>query len=135
MKKAFTLVELVIFLIVLSVGLVTLLLVLRSANVNNATAHFMTVAGELAEGKLDQVMSDRKTQGFGYIINSNYPLEDPVGGFANYRREVDIYYVDLSDLNDEARRATDYKRIDVVVSSRVGIGADIKLTTIVSNYQ
>lgn len=131
MKKGFTLVELVVVLVLLSVGLVTLLLVLRNASVSNATAHIITVANELGEGKIEEILADRKTQGFDYIKNLNYPTEDPVTGFNSYMREVDIYYVDLSDL-DTPVIDSNYKRVEVSVNSKGGVEPAVKLITIVS---
>ena len=132
-KRGFTLIELLIVLVVLSIGLVTLLLVLRNAHVSNAESHFMTVAAELAEARIDKIIADRKTQGFGYITNSNYPAEDPVAGFGSYKREVDIYYVDTSDL-DSPSGSSNYKRVEVTVESKDDAAQSVSLVTVVSDY-
>lgn len=146
MKKGFSLVELILVMTIIAVGLVTMLLVLHSASMNNANAHYMTVAGKLAEAGLEEIMADRRTRGFDYIVNTNYPDEDPVAGFGNYIRTVNIYFVELSDLNIEAGGVTDYKRVDVIVESLVDVDsgggggstrsdfAGILLYTVVSNY-
>ena len=128
MKKAFTLVELVILLVVLSVGLVTLLLVLRSASINNANAHFATVAGGLLDAKMEEVLADRAEEGFAYIENSNYPQET----FDNYTIAVDIYSVDLDDL-DTTASGRDYRRVEITVQ-KSGIEGQASLHTLVSDY-
>lgn len=128
MKEGFSLVELVIVLILISVGLVTLLLVLQNASVNNATAHIMTVAGGLAEGKIEEILADRRNRSFAYIDNSNYPQES----FDGYNIDVDIYYVDRDNLNLQTGE-TDYKRAEVTVS-KTASDAEVVLATVVSNY-
>ena len=137
MKRAFSLVELIIMIFVLTIGFGTMLLILRSANIDNASAHFATVGGKLAQGRLEEIMADRRTQGFAYIDNSNYPDEDPVVNFRGYQRTVNIYYVDLNDLDTEVA-SSNYKRVDVTVESVFDItGFDfptITVWTIVSNY-
>jgi prepilin-type N-terminal cleavage/methylation domain-containing protein len=131
---AFTLIELLVVLVVLAVGLVTLLLVLRNAHVNNAASHFITVAAELAEGRMEDIIADREGEGFGYITDSNYPAENPVNGFGSYKREVDIYYVDTDDLDSPSGSATNYKRVEVTVASRQDASQRISLVTVVSDY-
>ena len=64
MKRGFTLVELLVVMVVLAFGLTTMLMMLKSASSNNADAHFITVAGKLAEGRLEEIIADRRTQGF-----------------------------------------------------------------------
>ena len=115
-KPGFSIVEALVMMAVLALGLVTILLVLRSANINNANAHFISIASKLAQGKLEEIVADRKTRGFAYIDNSNYEEEDPVDGFVAYKRNVNIYFVDISDLDTEVE-VSNYKRIDVTVES------------------
>ncbi len=132
LKEGFSIVEALIMMTVLAIGLVTILLVLRTASINNADAHFATIAGKLAEGKLEEIMADRRTRSFAYIDNANYPDEDPVTEFAAYKRSVNIYFVDLADL-DAAVGMSNYKRIDVAVE-RIRDIKTVTIWTIVSNY-
>lgn len=133
MRKGFTLIELIVVLVVLTVGLMTLLLAMRVANVQNATSHFIAVADRLASGKMELIFWVRDDANFNVVRNENFPPEDPVSGFSNYKREVDIFYVELSDLNTSAGTDTGYKRVKVTVSSKVGIAPDIEIVTIISD--
>ena len=134
--RGFTLVELLVVMIVLAFGLITLLMMLKSASANNADAHFLTVAQKLAEGRLEQVISDRRTQGFAYITNANYVAEDPVTDFPGYRRKVNIYYVSLANLNTVAGSATNYKRVDVAVE-HTSVSSDfppVEVSTVMTSH-
>ena len=137
MKRAFSLVELLVMISVLAIGFGTILLVLRGANADNAGAHFVTVAGKLAQGRLEEIAADRRTRGFAYIDNANYPDEDPVPNFKGYQRMVNIYYVDLNNL-DRAVASSNYKRVDVTIESVFNITVfdfpTVTVWTIVSNY-
>lgn len=130
--KGFTLVELMVVMLVLSLGLTTLVLMLRQATFNNTSAQFLTVAQGLAQEKMEQIISDRKTQGFSYIDNSNYSAETPVTGYSTYSRSVNIFYVDSTDLNTQAAGPTNYKRAIVTVIGP-GAGANVTLVTLVAN--
>lgn len=135
MKKAgFTLIELVVVLIVLSLGLTTLLLMLRQATYNNTTSQYLTIACDLAQERIEQIISDRKNplRGFSYIVNANYPAESPVTDFSTYSRSVNIYYVDLGALNTPAAGSTNYKRVAVTISGPGG--GDVTLVTLVTDY-
>ena len=132
LKEGFSIVEALIMMTVLAIGLVTILLVLRTASINNADAHFITIAGKLAEGKLEEIVADRRTRSFAYIDNANYPDEDPVTGFVAYKRSVNIYFVDLADLHATVGTSNN-KRIDVAVDRTRDIMA-VTIWTIVSNY-
>lgn len=132
-KKAFTLVELVLALAVMSVGLISLLLVLRNAYMSNAASQFITMANELAEARLDEIVADCKRYGFGYVDKDKYPDEDPVRGFPNCKREVEIYYVELGNLG-AATGSSAYKKVVVAVKNRVEPERDVRLATILSDY-
>lgn len=132
LKEGFSVVEALVMMTILALGLVTILLVLRTASINNANAHFATIAGKLAEGRLEAILADRRTRGFAHIDNANYPDEDPVIGFRAYKRSVNIYFVDLADLDAEVG-VSNYKRIDVAIERTRDITATT-IWTIVSNY-
>lgn len=131
----YTLIELIVVLIILSLGLTTLLLALRQATFNNTSSQFLTVAQGLAQGKMEQIISDRKNQatGFSYIVNSNYPSEATVSGFKTYTRSVSIFYVNLAALDTQVAGPTDYKRVAVTVSGPASQTV-VRLVTLVTNW-
>lgn len=118
--------------IVLSLGLTTLILVLRYSVIQFSSSHFYTLSNWLCQEKMEEIVSDRRDSGFNYIVNSNYPDEPSVSGFALYNRTVRISYVELSDLTTPAAGPTDYKRVEVSVDS--GNTAPTELYSVVTRY-
>lgn len=127
-KKSFTLIELIVVIVVLSIGLTTLLMLLRMASLNNAEANFITVVAELAEGKLEEILADRKEGTFAGITNGNYPTET----FDSYSIGTNIYNVQGPD-NLDTPGGTNYKRIDVTVT-KTAIPNTLTLSTVVTDY-
>jgi len=138
MKKGFTLVELIVVLVVLAIGLMTLLLAIRVANIQNATSHFIAVSEQLAGQKMEEVLWYRDSAGINSIKSAAFPPEDPITvsspAFSNYKREVEIINVRLSDLNASVGgTTTGYIRVKVTVSSKAGIAPDVEVITIISD--
>ena len=129
-KRAFSLIEVMLVMIILSIGLTTLILVLRHSVMQSTNTHFFTIANWLCQEKIEEILSDRRDNGFGYILERNYPDEEP---FLTYTRTTEIYYVNLNDLNREQRRATAYKRIKVTVSGG-GSSTPLEMVSLVTNY-
>ena len=129
-KRAFSLIELILVMIILSIGLTTLLLVLRHSVTQSTNTHFYTVANWLCQEKIEEILSDRRDNGFGYILEKNYRDEEP---FLTYTRTTEIYYVNLNNLNRERRRATAYKRIKVSVNGG-GSSTPLEMVSLVTNY-
>lgn len=135
MKRAYTLVELLIVIMILAVGLVTMLLVLRNATISSVNVGYMTVASGLAQGKIDEILADRITNanGFDYISTQDYN-EDPVSGFDGYSITVDMYYFNYYvDFDTPEALPTRYKRVDVTVAKE-DVNTDIVFSTIVCSY-
>ncbi|MCK4463450.1 MAG: type II secretion system protein [Candidatus Omnitrophica bacterium] len=129
-KRAFSLIELILVMIILSIGLTTLILLLRYSVMQSADTHFYTIANWLCQEKIEEILSDRRDNGFGYIVKRNYRDEEP---FPTYTRTTEIYYVNLDNLNVETRRATAYKRIKVSVSGG-GSSTPLEMVSLVTNY-
>ena len=129
-KRAFSLIELILVMIVLSIGLTTLLLVLRHSVTQSTNTHFYTVANWLCQEKIEEILSDRRDNGFGYILRRNYRDEEP---FLTYTRTTEIYYVNLDNLNMEVQGTTVYKRIKVTVSGG-GSSTPLEMVSLVTNY-
>ncbi len=96
----------------------------------SADTHFYTIANWLCQEKIEEILSDRRDNGFGYIVKRNYRDEEP---FPTYTRTTEIYYVNLDNLNVETRRATAYKRIKVSVSGG-GSSTPLEMVSLVTNY-
>ncbi len=134
-SRGFTLVE--TLMVIVLIGVVGTGILLYFAGMRGGADPLLSVqALELAQEKMEEILSDKKASGFGYIVNVNYPAENPVDGvnFPNFNRSTSICFVAEGDLNDTGNcgTATDWKRIGVTVSWTGG--GQVDLVTILSNH-
>lgn len=130
-NKGLTLIEIVLIIVIL--GIIGSGILLYFAGIKGSASPVLTIqAIELAQEKMEKIISDKKANGFSYIDNTNYPQENPVSGFANFNRTVDVCYVSEGDLNDTSNcaTATDWKRAKVTVSWG---GGEVNLVTVLSD--
>ena len=137
-SKGFTLIEVILVIVIMAIvipSLITVLSVITKGQVNTLGT---TTSAVLAQERLEEIIADKRSpnRGFAYIDNVNYPDENPVGGFAQYNRSVDIVCVNSSDLNTPVACPTDYKRVEVTVQAS-GVGPsvpDAVLVTVLTDY-
>lgn len=92
-----TVIEVVVVLVVLSVGAISILGALRGGATGAATAADTSTGGLLAAQKLDAILADRRNglRGYTYVTSANYPGEsglviEPGGAASAYARSVTI---------------------------------------------
>jgi type IV pilus assembly protein PilV len=86
--RGFTLIEILVALVILSVGLLALISISLTVMKSNAFADKMTMATTLAQDRLEEIQSTAYEE-----VNSvNFPSEDygAISGFSAFRREVTI---------------------------------------------
>ena len=119
-QTGFTLVELALTVIIVGICFMSLVAVFSTSLVGSSDSEHITIATFLAQEKMEQILADKNGRGYSYIVNSNYPAEDPVPGYPGYSRSVVITEV------------SDYKIVVVRVSHLDS--SDVELTTEVTNY-
>lgn len=141
-SKGFTLVEVILVIVILAIaipGLISSVGFMAARQVNTMGT---TIAADLAQEKMEEILGDRMNigRGFNYIANANYTPESTaptaIAGFPNYIRSVDIICVTAADLNTSVPCTTDFKRVQVKVSTS-GVGPsvpDAVLYTVVTNH-
>ena len=137
-SKGFTLIEVILVIVIMAIvipSLITVLSVITKGQVNTLGT---TTSAVLAQERLEEIIADKRSpnRGFSYIDNVNYPAENPVAGFAQYNRSVDIVCVASTDLNTPVACPTDYKRVEVTVQA-AGVGPsvpDAVLVTVLTDY-
>lgn len=126
-RNAFTLVELAISLVIISICVFSVALMYQQASYGSFNIEVITVATALAEETMDETLR------LGYAGVSSYsPVNFPVP-FDSYSRQVDVHYVNPADLNvyvDPLQ--TQYKRVEVTVIHNAATVA--VLTSLVTNY-
>jgi len=136
-SNGFSLIEIIITLVVLSIAMVGVFTVFSIGMQVSANPQLIDQATQLAQEKMDTVMGDRmnSARGFNYIIPGNYSAENPVTGFAAFNRSVNIFCVTAIDLNTNAGAppcASGYTHVTVTVSN-AAIGS-VTVQGLVTNY-
>ena len=119
-QTGFTLIELVLTVIIVGICFLSLVAVFSTSLVGSSDSEHTTIATFLAQEKMEQILADKNGRGYGYIVNSSYPAENPVPGYPGYSRSVII------------AEMSDYKIVVVKVSHPES--PDVELTTEVTNY-
>lgn len=133
-QHAFTLVEAIVAIVVLSVAMPSMLWAIKEAQLVRASPVLASKARWLAQEQLENIIADRHSpsRGFTYLQNSNYPLEASVPGFSSFSRQVAITETGARFLAG----GTGYKTVTVVVGwtdPRAG-QRSLSLSTVVSDY-
>lgn len=91
-SRGFSLIEIIITLVVLSIAAAGVLSVFLSSSKASGDPLVLNQAVQLAQEKMDIIIGDRKNpaRGFVWIVPGNYGAETPVPGFANFNRNVTI---------------------------------------------
>ena len=136
MKKilGFTLIEVLLTVMVVGVGLFGLMTLYHNAARNVMEGDVNMAATYLAREWLEQLVADKVSQGYGYVINANYVTSASVTvGNHIFTRSFNIYEVNASDLiTPEA--GTGYKRIDMTLTWGTGATQSITTPTLITAY-
>ncbi|MBI2345927.1 MAG: hypothetical protein HYV03_03415 [Deltaproteobacteria bacterium] len=133
-SAAFTLVELILTMVVITAGLFGLLTVFEAANRGALYGQIAQAAVYLARERLEVITADKAYRGYDYIDAAHYPSAETVMlGEHPYTRLVNIAEVDPADLAAPLA-ASGYKRIDVAVSWGVGAANQVTLSAILGRY-
>ena len=119
-QKGFSLTEMIVTVVFISVALIALLNTFNVGLRSAADSNSMSLSTQIAETKMERIKSDKASFGLSYLIHSNYLQEDNPDGCSGYTRTVTI-------TNYE-----NYKKIEVAVTHNSF--PSITLVTLFSNY-
>jgi prepilin-type N-terminal cleavage/methylation domain-containing protein len=125
-QNGFTLVEAILTMVVISFGLLGTMTMFKQTIVDNEGANLTIKTRQLAREKVDEILFDKQSLGWGQIIEANYPAE-AIGAFS---RATQITEVDPLDLVT-AMPNTGYRRIAVSVT---GLGQQADITTLATEW-
>lgn len=119
-NKGFSLIELMVSLVILSIGLLSLASLQGTSVKGNRHGNLVSQATVLAEDRIEEIRNDD----YDDVIPANYPLEENFGPNAKFDRDVLIERdVPLPEL----------KRVTVSVTWEDGRNHEIILRTIISD--
>lgn len=134
-RNGFTLIELLITCVVVATGLFGLMVLYHNSARNVMDSNVNLAATYLARERLEQLISDKVSRGYDYLINSNYTTNDSVSVGNNFfSRSFNIYEVDGGDLSTPSPNSG-YKRIDMMISWGMSSNQNITIPTLVAKYQ
>lgn len=130
-ERGFTLIEIVLFIIIIGVAAGILIPLTQSVSGSVAPV-FTQQAITLAQGELDQVVAQRRAGGFGSIaIGSSACVLPMLAGFTCTRTVCSVPAANLNDTSN-CGVASDHKRVEVAVSHAT-IGSTTAVT-LLTNY-
>ncbi|MCD6167572.1 hypothetical protein DRQ11_07015 [candidate division KSB1 bacterium] len=119
-ERGFSLVELVFVIVFISIALTAILNTFSTSVSSSVDSEYVSLAVQLAEGKMEQIKSDKAGKGYSYLVAGNYPSENNPDGYSGFSRTVNI------------TTYTNYKVVTVTVThSDV---PTVTLETIFTNY-
>ncbi len=126
-KSGFTLVELIVSIIVISICFLSVALMYQEVLRGAFQTRMLSTATALAEEKTEEILS-KGYSGVGNVVSTTFP--SPFGG---YSFQVTVHCVASGNLDTSVDpTATEYKNVQVKVThSSI---ADIPLTSLIANY-
>jgi len=119
-NHGFTLIEIIFTIMFASIALFATMTMMSTSMLGSMNVEFMNTSANMANVKMEQLFSDKKTLGYGYIQESNYPYETNVDDFPGFNRYVEV-----------TTQATDKKITVRVTHPDIG---DIVMVAFMTNY-
>ncbi len=134
--RAFTLVEAIIALVILSVAVPSMLLAVRAYSNRRADAIFASRARWLASERLEDIIADRHSnnRGYSYVISSNYPAEASVTGFTNFARSTSITETATDLTTSQPGSGIKVATVTVTYTDEQGGSRSFALSTVLTSY-
>lgn len=133
-RRAFSLIEALIALVILSVAMPTMLWAVRDSISRRANPVLASRARWLAAEKLEDIIADRNspTRGYSYIVAGNYAAESSVSSFTNFSRSVSISETGVA----LSGAGTGYKSVTVTIGYTDGGGTarTFTLATVLTDF-
>jgi prepilin-type N-terminal cleavage/methylation domain-containing protein len=126
-NDGFTLIEMVIFIVVASVGFLILSASYTQILKHNAVGEYISTASSLCEGKMEEIIA---TCSFDTIPDISPTAFDPP--FDAYTYQVNWFYADSGNLNIDTGSPTEYKNVRITVNHNCI--EPVYMTTILTDY-
>ena len=132
-RRAFTLIEAIAAIVILSVAMPGMFWALRDSSVRRYDPVQLAKARWLAQEKLEDVIADRHStsRGYSYVLTANYAAENPVTSFAGFTRSVAV-----TETAANFAAGTGWKTVTVTVTYNDGrnVSRSVALSAIVTSY-
>lgn len=116
----------------LAVGLLGGMAVMQNVTATTMNGDMNSIAIQLANEKIEEVMADKSFQGYNVVADENYPGEELEAPYQGFSRNVTVTEVNSGDLTTE-EVGSGLKKVDVTVSW--GNGDSVTVNSMVGDYQ
>ncbi len=89
-QGGFTLIELIMVMIFLTVAFTATIAMMTGSMEKSAESDILTQAIQLADKKMESIRADKQSLGYHHLINENYPVENNPDGMTGFKRSVAI---------------------------------------------
>jgi Tfp pilus assembly protein PilV len=131
-QKGFSMLEGTFSTMLLAVGLFGGMTVMQNVTATTLNGDMNSIAIQLANEKIEEVMADKTFQGYNSVLDEEYPEEDLSAPYQGFNRLVNVTEVNDSDLITE-EVGSGLKRVDVTVSW--GGDDSVTVTSMVGDYE
>ena len=133
-RRAFTLIEAIVCVVVMGVAFPPMLLAIREAGVRRVAPVQASRARWLLQEQMEDIVADRHsaTRGYAYVVAGNYPEQATVAGFPGFSRTVTVAETAVNLVS----AGSGYKRVTVTVSWRDTRGTirTLAVSTVITDY-
>lgn len=133
-QHAFTLIEAIIAVVILTVAFPPMLWAIRESHIKRISPMMVSKARWLATEKLEDIIADRhsSTRGYAYLVTANYPAEGSIAGYPGFTRSVSFSETTVN----LSTAGTGYMKVTVSVSWTDAGGAfkTLAVTTVLTSY-
>lgn len=112
-KRGVTLIELVVFIIIVSLIMIPLSVIIREVLARTVLPEHYSIAGELAKKEMERFIKGRM---FSDISISTTGPNSYTGNFSQYSYTVTVGYVNSGDLNTIVAGPTSYKMATITIA-------------------
>lgn len=116
-KQGFTLIEMIMVTVFLGVAIVATMNMMSTGVTDTIKIELLNTATNLANEKLEAIFTDKKSKGYGYIQQNNYPTETNPNGHTGFSRYVTIF--DQTTYKEVIVRVTHHQIEDCTLVARL----------------
>lgn len=124
-KKGFTLIETVIFIVLMGIIMTPVGLLISNLVVQNSKSQIWATVISLAEGEMERVTGTR------FSAVGDEAVSAFASPFTSFTKEVVVDYVNANNLDTSVVGPTDYKRVQIKVTHP--LSGTVSIVTLVSN--
>lgn len=129
-QRGSSLIDVVLTTLVLGVALFGGMLAMQTATAHSVDGDLNSIAVQLANEKIEEIMADAEYKGYDVVVDANYSPENLPDHY-NMTRSVRVTEVSESDLSTSSI-GSGLKKIEVTVTWGVGGYQTVTLTTMVA---